>query len=339
MKRAAAPARRLPVDRLSTAAASTKLATGTARHGRQPDRHHHRHGEAARAVRQRRTRPCSRTSSSTSSCSSTRCKDATIVPSAAVQRGAPGTFVYLVKPDEHGRGAAGQARARATASASPSRRAWSRATASSIDGADRLRDGAKVDACRDAAPPTAPQPHGAAGDSAPRRGRRQRRAGDAAGATASDGGAARAGRQRTAAMNPSRLFILRPVATSLLMVAILLVGIVAYRFLPLSALPEVDYPTIQVQTFYPGASPDVMTSSVTAPLEAPVRPDAGPEPDVLDELGRRLGHHPAVQPRPQPRRRRAGGAGGDQRGRQPACPPTCRRRRSTPRSIRPTRRS
>jgi multidrug efflux pump len=68
-------------------------------------------------------------------------------------------------------------------------------------------------------------------------------------------------------VNPSRLFILRPVATSLLMLAVLLVGIVAYRFLPLSALPEVDYPTIQVQTFYPGASPEVMTSSVTAPLE------------------------------------------------------------------------
>ncbi len=68
-------------------------------------------------------------------------------------------------------------------------------------------------------------------------------------------------------MNPSRLFILRPVATSLLMVAILLAGIVAYRQLPLSALPEVDYPTIQVVTLYPGASPDVITSSVTAPLE------------------------------------------------------------------------
>ena len=68
-------------------------------------------------------------------------------------------------------------------------------------------------------------------------------------------------------MSPSRIFILRPVATTLLMAAILIVGIVAYRFLPLSALPEVDYPTIQVQTFYPGASPDVMTSSVTAPLE------------------------------------------------------------------------
>src|SRR5881394_617787 len=68
-------------------------------------------------------------------------------------------------------------------------------------------------------------------------------------------------------MNPSRLFILRPVATSLLMAAILLAGAIAYRLLPLSALPEVDYPTIQVVTFYPGASPDVASSSITAPLE------------------------------------------------------------------------
>jgi multidrug efflux pump len=68
-------------------------------------------------------------------------------------------------------------------------------------------------------------------------------------------------------VNPSRIFILRPVATALLMVAILLAGIVAYRQLPLSALPEVDYPTIQVVTLYPGASPDVITSSITAPLE------------------------------------------------------------------------
>ena len=68
-------------------------------------------------------------------------------------------------------------------------------------------------------------------------------------------------------MNISRLFILRPVATSLLMVAILIAGALAYRLLPLSALPEVDYPTIQVTTLYPGASPDVMTSAVTAPME------------------------------------------------------------------------
>jgi multidrug efflux pump len=68
-------------------------------------------------------------------------------------------------------------------------------------------------------------------------------------------------------VNPSKPFIQRPVATSLLMVAILLVGIVAYTQLPVSALPEVDYPTIQVLTFYPGASPDVMATTVTAPLE------------------------------------------------------------------------
>ena len=68
-------------------------------------------------------------------------------------------------------------------------------------------------------------------------------------------------------MSPSRPFILRPVATSLLMAAILLAGIVAYTQLPMSALPEVDYPTIQVLTFYPGASPDVTATTITAPLE------------------------------------------------------------------------
>jgi multidrug efflux pump len=68
-------------------------------------------------------------------------------------------------------------------------------------------------------------------------------------------------------MNPSRPFILRPIATSLLMAAILLSGFIAYKQLPIAALPEVDYPTMQVLTFYPGASPDVVASAVTAPLE------------------------------------------------------------------------
>src|SRR5579883_3275956 len=68
-------------------------------------------------------------------------------------------------------------------------------------------------------------------------------------------------------MNPSRPYILRPVATSLLMVAIVILGAIGYLLLPVSTLPEVDYPTIQVSTFLPGASPDVMTSTVTAPLE------------------------------------------------------------------------
>src|ERR1700745_2221603 len=68
-------------------------------------------------------------------------------------------------------------------------------------------------------------------------------------------------------MSPSRPFILRPVATSLLMASIVLTGAVAYRQLAVSALPQVDYPTIQVVTFYPGASPDVAASAITAPLE------------------------------------------------------------------------
>lgn len=68
-------------------------------------------------------------------------------------------------------------------------------------------------------------------------------------------------------MNFSRIFILRPVATSLLMAALLLSGLLGYRYLPVAALPQIDYPTIQVQTLYPGASPDVMASVVTAPLE------------------------------------------------------------------------
>src|SRR5437764_10789488 len=74
-------------------------------------------------------------------------------------------------------------------------------------------------------------------------------------------------KRRAPNMNPSRPFILRPIATSLLMAGILLVGAVAYKQLSVSALPQVDYPTIQVITFYPGAGPDVMASSITAPLE------------------------------------------------------------------------
>src|ERR1700729_1367667 len=81
-----------------------------------------------------------------------------------------------------------------------------------------------------------------------------------------DAGRGRAHCSSRSRMNPSRIFILRPVATTLLMVAILIVGAIAYLQLPLSALPEVAYPTIQVETFYPGASPEVITSAITAPL-------------------------------------------------------------------------
>ena len=123
-----------------------------------------------------------------------------------------------------------------------------------VDGADKLRDGAKINVR------ASRQCQRAGGAPARRRGAERgrhevrRRQETALG-------------RRTEAMNPSQPFILRPVATTLLMIAIMLSGMLAFRFLPVAALPEVDYPTIQVQTFYPGASPDVMTSSVTAPLE------------------------------------------------------------------------
>ena len=87
---------------------------------------------------------------------------------------------------------------------------------------------------------------------------------------------------------PSRLFILRPVATTLLMVAILLAGIIGYRFLPVSALPEVDYPTIQVVTLYPGASPGCGDLRYYRSAGTPVWSDVGPETDVIAKL--RWGH-------------------------------------------------
>ena len=124
-----------------------------------------------------------------------------------------------------------------------------------VDGVDRLREGAAVELIErpDFQAPPAAKPAAAAGGRA----------------AAPAGAPRRADRDRRSAadMNPSRLFILRPVATTLLMLAIVIAGAIAYRMLPVSALPQVDYPTIQVYTFYPGASPEVMTSSVTAPLE------------------------------------------------------------------------
>lgn len=92
----------------------------------------------------------------------------------------------------------------------------------------------------------------------------------------------------------SRLFILRPVATTLLMVAILLAGIIGYRFLPVSALPEVDYPTIQVVTLYPGASPDVVTSAITAPLERQFGQMSGLKQMSSQSLRWRFGRHASV---------------------------------------------
>ena len=132
-------------------------------------------------------------------------------------------------------------------------------------------------------------------------------------------------------MSPSRLFILRPVATTLLMVGVLLVGLVAYPQLPVSALPEVDYPTIQVVTFYPGADPDVMASSVTSPLERQFGQVPGLEPDDLDEFLRQFAHHATVRTGSEYRRRRAASTGGDQLRIDLSADRICRIRRSTAR--------
>ena len=113
-------------------------------------------------------------------------------------------------------------------------------------------------------------------------------------------------------MSPSRPFILRPVATSLLMAAILLVGIVSYTQLPVSALPEVDYPTIQVLTFYPGASPFVMATTVTAPLERQFGELQGLSQMTSTSSGANVGHRAPVQPEFEHRCCRRRGAVGHQ---------------------------
>ena len=160
-------------------------------------------------------------------------KGVTVIPAAAIQRGPQGgAFTYLVKTDK-------------TVEVRPVKVAFTQANISAIesglapgelvvtDGQDKLQGGSRVEPHRD---------FGSWRE------------------TSAD-----VGNRWT--MSPSRLFILRPVATTLLMVGLLLVGLVAYKQLPVSALPEVDYPTIQVVTFYPGADSEVMASSVTAPLE------------------------------------------------------------------------
>ena len=165
-------------------------------------------------------------------------KNATVMPAAAIQRGPQGTYVYAVKADN-------------TVEVRPVTVAFTQGNTTAIasgltpgdtvvtDGQDKLDNGSKIE-------PRAPAPGSGMSRGPGRSGKP-------------------AGTSRF--MNPSRLFILRPVATTLLMVGVMLVGLVAYLQLPVSALPEVDYPTIQVVTFYPGADPDVMASSVTAPLE------------------------------------------------------------------------
>ena len=117
----------------------------------------------------------------------------------------------------------------------------------------------------------------------------------------------------THAMSVSSPFIQRPIATSLLGVAVMLGGMLGYLWLPVSSLPQVDFPTIQVTTQLPGASPDVMASLVTAPLERNFGQIPSLAGDDVLELVRHQPDHAAVRPRPRHRCRRAGRAGRDQR--------------------------
>ncbi len=178
-------------------------------------------------------------------------KDAIVVPLAAIQRGTQGTYVYTVKDGNANLQPVKVDMTQGNISLIAS--GVSEGDQVVVDGQDRLQSGTPVEV-HDASP-------GGSGGAARqwRCGFRQR---------------FRAKRRtekqeagKAKLMNPSKPFILRPVATSLLMAGILLAGAVAYRQLPVSALPQVDYPTIQVLTFYPGASPSVMASSVTTPLE------------------------------------------------------------------------
>lgn len=174
-------------------------------------------------------------------------QNAVVIPTAALQMGNEGHFVWVLNSENK------VSKHLVTPGIQDSQKVVIRAGISAgdrvvTDGIDRLTEGAKVEVV-EAQSATTPEEKATSREYA-----KKEHAPDAGVTPSSTGG-------------PSRLFIMRPVATTLLMVAILLAGIIGYRALPVSALPEVDYPTIQVVTLYPGASPDVMTSAVTAPLE------------------------------------------------------------------------
>ena len=239
------------------------------------------------------TTRCSRTSSSTCGCTSRRCE--TRRSSRRRRSSAGARHVRLRRQGrQHGDRAAGEARPGRRRARRRSPRALTAGERVVVDGTDKAD--ARASTSRSSARAAAPG-RNAGGAGGPRR---------------------RGARKGTAPMNLSRLFILRPVATSLLMVAVLLGG---HRRLPRAAalgaaggrLPD-DPGRHALSGREPGRD-DVVDHRAA---RAPVRADAGAEPDVVDELRRRVGDHAAVQPRPVARRRRAGSAGGDQRRRQPA---------------------
>ena len=176
-------------------------------------------------------------------------KNVVLAPSAAIQFGNNGTFVYKLDGDKKVKVqplVVGDTDGENTV-IKEGLVAGDRVV---LEGTDRLKDGSEIEVVNASSEvPTTPTEH-------------------LQGKPAAKGRPVLTpARRKGRFMNPSRLFILRPVATTLSMLAIVLAGIIAYRLLPVSALPQVDYPTIRVMTLYPGASPDVMTSAVTAPLE------------------------------------------------------------------------
>src|SRR5690606_14115232 len=203
---------------------------------RQPDRHPHRHAAPARAVRQRRRCAVSQPVGERAPAPGQRGRDRDPRCGGAVRQ--PGQLRLRDRRGRHRQRAPGAAW----------RGAWRPGGGRGRPGGRRARGAGRTG-------PAVRRQQGRRGRASGRRRRRGRCR------RPRRGGAGRA------AMNVSRPFILRPVATSLLMVALLLSGLFAYRLLPVSALPQVDYPIIQVMTLYPGASPTVTTSAVTAPLE------------------------------------------------------------------------
>ena len=188
-------------------------------------------------------------------------RDATVVPSATIQRASFGTFVYAINADSKATvrrvtlGPTEGERVAVTEGLAPGDRVV-------LEGVDALREGIAVEVVGAAVDRDAPVGAASSARAAWRAARSRRRP------------APRRTRSEATAMNISRPFIQRPVATALLMGALLLSGMLAYRLLPVSALPQVDYPTIRMLTFYPGASPEVMTSVGHGAARAAVRPDA-----------------------------------------------------------------
>ena len=181
-----------------------------------------------------------------------------VVPNVAVQNGQQGTFVYMVDADSKVHLKTVQVGI-TTATDADILSGISDGDRVVVDGTDRLIEGAvvrvrKAGEMDNPAAMTRRRGGGRAGGQEGRRQERRRQLQEGPG-------------RRRWPVSPSRIFILRPVATSLMMAGVVLVGVMAFRQLPVSALPQVDYPTIQIQTFYPGASPEVVTSSITAPLE------------------------------------------------------------------------